>query len=183
MPEPALRLRDVRFSASGTPVGPVSLEVRAGERVARAFASARDASTVALLAAGIVKATDGCVLIGEYDPRVQPVHCKRLAGFVPHDPLPLDEPGFERYIAYRSALWSIGAADALAHARLLFERLEGVHEAFAYPLIGALVARPALLVLDRPAPAYAAQILAAAENCAVFSTHEHETAAEVFAPA
>ena len=36
-----------------------------------------------MLAAGIVKASSGCVLIGDYDPRVQSVACKRIAGFVP----------------------------------------------------------------------------------------------------
>ena len=42
-----------------------------------------------------------------------------------------------------------------------------MHEAFAYPLVGALIAMPKLLVLDRPQPAYAEQILAAAGRRAV----------------
>jgi ABC-type Na+ transport system ATPase subunit NatA len=178
-----LRLREARFLARGAPVGPISLAVAEGERVARTFAQAREASIVALMAAGIVKASAGSVLVDEYDPRVQPVHCKRTVAFVPHDPLPLDTPGFERYIRYRAALWGIDPEPAWVHARLLLERLEGVHEAFAYPLAGALISNPKLLVLDRPQPAHAERILAAAGARAIFSTHTAEGAAHRFGAA
>ena len=40
-------------------------------------------------------------------------------------------------------------------AASLLERLEGMHEAFAFPLIGALIAVPQLVVIYRPQPAYA----------------------------
>jgi len=66
------------------------------------------------------------------------------------------------------------------HARLLLERLEGVHEAFAYPLVGALLAEPRLLVLDRPQAAYAAQIVSAAGASALFSTHTSQRDAQRF---
>jgi ABC-type taurine transport system ATPase subunit len=173
-------MRDARFLARGAPVGPVTLDVGAGERIARVFEDARDASIVAMLAAGIVKANAGSVLIDEYDPRVQPVHCKRVVAFVPHDPLPLDVPGFHSYIRYRAELWGIDPVGAWAHAQLLLERLDGVHEAFAYPLAGALIAAPKLLVLDRPLPAYAERILSAAGPRAIFSTHVNDAAAQRF---
>ena len=48
----------------------------------------------------------------------------------------------KRYIRYRAALWGIDPTGAWARAKLLLERLEGVHEAFAYPLAGALIAAP-----------------------------------------
>jgi hypothetical protein len=121
------------------------------------------------------------VLIDDYDPRVQSVHCKRIAGFVPHEPLQLDEGDFPRYIAYRAALWNVEATAAQADARLLCERLEGMHEAFAFPLIGALIATPRLIVLDRPQPAYAVQILRAVEGRALLSTHTHPSNAAAFA--
>ncbi len=132
------------------------------------------------MAAGIAKATTGSLFIGDYDPRVQSVHCKRLAGFVPHEPLELDEGDFPRYIAYRAALWNLEPTAAQAYARLLHERLEGMHEAFSYPLVGALVAKPRLIVLDRPQPAYAEQILRAVEGCALLSTHAHLANAAAF---
>jgi ABC-type taurine transport system ATPase subunit len=179
---PLLRMRSASFAGRGGPVGPVTLDVYPGRQAALAFACAREAATVALMAAGIVKATSGRVLIDEFDPRVQSVRCKRIAAFVPHEPLPLDAADFKRYIAYRAALWNVDAARALASARILRERLDDVHEAFAYPLIGALIAEPKLVVLDRPQAAYASQILAVLGERALFSTHASLAAARAFVP-
>lgn len=178
---PLLRMRDAAFANAVARAGPVSLDLDPGERAALVFASPREATIVALLAAGIAKASAGSVLVGDYDPRVQSVHCKRIAGFVPHEPLQLDDGDFTRYIAYRAALWNVDAQAAISHARLLAERLEGMHEAFAYPLIGALIGMPQLLVLDRPQPVYAQRILAVTEGCALLSTHAHPASAGDFA--
>ena len=76
--------------------------------------------------------------------------------------------------------WKVDARNALAYAAVLRERLADMHEAFAYPLIGALIGMPKLVVLDRPAPAYAPQILAVTETRAVFSTHTNAAAAHAF---
>ena len=173
-------MREASFGSAGSKVGPVTLEVAAGEHTARAFASPREASIVALLAAGIVKASSGSVLLDQYDPRVQSAHCKRIAAFVPHAPLPLEDAEFERYIAYRAALWNVEPMRAVAHAKLLLERLDGMHEAFAFSLAAALVGGPKILVLDRPQAAYVAQIMAAAGPRAIFSTHVSAAAADRF---
>jgi hypothetical protein len=178
---PLLRMRDASFANATARAGPLTLDLEPGGRVALTFLSAQEATIVALMAAGIAKATTGSVLIGDYDPRVQAVHCKRIAGFVPHEPLPLDEGDFPRYVAYRAALWNVEATAAQADARLLCERLEGMHEAFAFPLIGALIATPRLIVLDRPQPAYAVQILRAVEGRALLSTHTQPSNAAAFA--
>jgi hypothetical protein len=179
---PLLRMRNASFACGDAAAGPVTLEISAGERAALALESEREASIVALLAAGIVKASSGQVLIDEYDPRVQSVHCKRIAAFVPHEPFPAGEADLAGYVAYRAALWNVDAKRALALARCLRERLEGMHEAFLLPLVGALIAGPRLIVIDRPQPAYASQILAAAGECAVVSTHASAAAAQRFAP-
>jgi hypothetical protein len=173
-------MRQARFVARGNPIGPISLDVCAGARVALLVASAREASMTALLAAGIVKAGAGIVLIEEYDPRVQPAHCKRVVGFVPHAPLAIGEAEFEWYVKYRAALWNVDPVRALSHAKLTLERLEGVHEAFAYPIAAALVSSPKLLVLDRPQAEYAQRIVAAAGPRAIFSTHVSVAAANAF---
>jgi len=177
---PLLRMRDASFANTTARAGPLTLDLEPGGRVALTFASSQEATIVALMAAGIAKATTGSVFIGDYDPRLQSVHCKRIAGFVPHEPLQLDEGDFPRYIAYRAALWNVEATAAQACARLLCERLEGMHEAFSYPLIGALIATPQLIVLDRPQPAYAAQILRAVAGRALLSTHAHPSNAAAF---
>ena len=135
---PLLRMRDATFAGVTAAAGPVTLELSSGERAALTCASAGEAAIIALLAAGIVKASSGCVLIDDYDPRVQSVHCKRVAALVPHEPFPLEEAEFARYVAYRAALWNVEPRRAHAHAGFLRNRLEGMHEAFAYPLIGAL---------------------------------------------
>ncbi len=158
----------------------MTLDVYPGEVAARTFASPREAAVVALMAAGIVKASSGCVLIGDYDPRLQSVHCKRIAGFVPHETVALDERDFGAYIAYRAALWNVDARLAFARAAELRAALGDMHEAFALPLIGALIAMPELIVLDRPVPAYAERILRVAEGRAVFSTHTNVAGARAY---
>jgi hypothetical protein len=94
--------------------------------------------------------------------------------------MPIDEPSLERYTAYRAALWGIDPVRAVAHAKLLMERLDGMHEAFAYPLIGALIGDPKIVVFDRPQPAYAAQILSACGARATFTTQLSNAAAAPF---
>jgi ABC-type multidrug transport system ATPase subunit len=141
-----------------------------GERATHDCTNDREAQALAMMATALARATEGSVLIGEYDPRVQPVHCKRIAAFVPHDPLPLSRIDAERYIALRAALLDIELEPTRANAKRLLERLRGLHEAFAYPIVGALVASPQLLVLDRPLPASLPVILEAAGECAVLVT-------------
>jgi ABC-2 type transport system ATP-binding protein len=163
-----LRLRNAAYvRGAQTIVAPANLDLSPGEHMTRACSSAHEAEALAMMAAALARATSGSVTIGEFDPRVQPVHCKRIAAFVPHDPLPLSQIDAARYIAYRAALWEIDPGVARARAQLLREQLDGMHEAFAYPILGALLPLPQLLVLDRPHPAFVPQILAAAAGCAV----------------
>jgi len=124
-----------------------------------------------MMGAALLRPTSGSVLIGEYDPRVQPVHCKRIAAFVPHDPLPLASIDTRRFIDYRAALWEIDPAQARARAKRLLERLTGIHEAFAYPIVAALLPHPQLLILDRPQPATAERVNAVAGDTAVLCVY------------
>jgi hypothetical protein len=179
---PLLRMRDATFASGTTFVGPVSLELSPGEHTALQCSSEAEAAIVALLATGIVKASSGCVLIDDYDPHVQSVHCKRIAGLVPHEPFLLDDGEFARYILYRAALWSIDPRRAQTHAALLRRRLAGMHESFAYPLIATLIGMPRLVVLDRPQPAYARLILEVIGRRGLLSTHTDAAAAHAFCP-
>jgi|SRR5580704_9718690 hypothetical protein len=178
---PLLRLRNASFVRGTSTVGPVTLDVARGEHAALACGTPHDAAVIALLAAGIAKTSTGSVLIRDYDPKVQSVHCKRIAAFVAHEAVEFAESDFRPYVAYRAALWNVDGRRALAHARLLRERLDGMHEAFAYPLIGALIGMPEIVVLDRPQAAYAAQIIAVVGSLAMFSTHAGAVAARAFA--
>ncbi len=178
---PLLEMRDASFTRDATTiVHPLSLHLERGERLALPFSSTREAAAAALLASGIVKATHGRVFISEFDPRIQPVQAKRLVGYVPYDAVAHEFATFEDYITYRSALWAMDAGAAVGLARALLARLDGVHEAFARPLIGALVGHPALLVLDRPLALYAPQIARVTSGLAIFSTHESTVQARTF---
>ena len=170
-----LRMRDAAYARRGeTIVAPTSLDLGPGHRLTHVAANAREARGLAMLAAGLARATAGSVSIGEYDPRVQPAHCKRIAAFVAHDPLPLSQIDTAHYIAYRAALWDIDPDDARVRAQALLERLAPMHEAFAFPIAAALVPSPHLLVLDRPQAAFVPQILAAAAGCAVLVVRAEE---------
>lgn len=174
-------MRDASFVRAGrTLVAPLTLALGEGERLAYACADEIAASTIALMAAGLVTPSSGRIYIAAFDPRIQPVQVKRMVGYVPHEALPHDFPSFTRYIEFRAALWGMPRAQTVVRARALLARLDGVHEAFAYPLVGALLAQPRLLVLDRPQAAYAPQILDAAGACAIFSTHSSARDAQRF---
>jgi hypothetical protein len=182
LPMPLLRMREATFAGASARAGPVTLDLERGGRAALHCASAQESAIIALLACGVAKASTGYVLIDDYDPRVQSVACKRIAALVPHEPFALTEGEFTRYVEYRAALWKIEAHRARAHADLLRKRLTGMHEAFAYPLIGALIGSPKLIVLDRPQPVYAPQIIAVLGDCAMFSTHGDAASAYAFGP-
>ncbi|HUN29307.1 MAG TPA: hypothetical protein VMV65_05850 [Alphaproteobacteria bacterium] len=163
-----LRMRDATYvRGAQTIVPPANLDLSPGESFTRLCACAREAEALAMMASALARATAGSVTIGEYDPRVQPAHCKRIAAFVPHDPLPLSQIDAARYVTYRAALWDLDPSLARERARELYARLGGLHEAFAYPIVAALLPSPQLLVLDRPHPAGLPQILQAAAGCAV----------------
>lgn len=179
---PLLEMRDAAFvRGASIVVPPITLTLGENERIARACGGDETARITALIAAGLVRASSGRVFIAAFDPRIQPVQAKRVVGYVPHEALPHDFPSFAKYVEFRAALWGLPRAQSVVRAGSLLARLDGVHEAFAYPLIGALLSQPRLLVLDRPQAAYAQQILDVAGDCAIFSTHVHERDAQRFA--
>lgn len=175
-------MRVASYARGGRTIVPeTTIRLGENERIAHACGNSEAASIIALLAAGLVKPSSGRVFIAAFDPRIQPVQVKRIVGYVPHEALPHDFPSFTRYIEFRAKLWGLPRAQSVVRAHALLARLDGVHEAFAYPLAGALLSQPRLLVLDRPQAAYAQQILEVANECAIFSTHVSERDAQRFA--
>jgi ABC-2 type transport system ATP-binding protein len=176
-----LEIRDAAVVHGGrTVIGPIRLSLDEGQHVAYACADETQAQVLALLAAGLLRAGAGRLYVAAFDPAIQPVQVKRIVGYVPHEAVPHDFSSLSRYVEFRAALWGLPRAQALVRAHGLHARLDGIHEAFAYPLIGALLAHPRLLVLDRPQAAYAAQILEVAGTCAVLSTHGSQREADRF---
>jgi ABC-2 type transport system ATP-binding protein len=176
-----LEMRDAAFEQRGVTLAAASTILLAeGAHLAHACTSEREASILAMMAAGLVKPTRGRVYVAAFDPRIQPVQVKRVVGYVPHEAVPHHFASLTKYVEYRAALWGLPRAQSIVRARALLERLDGVHEAFAFPLIGALLAYPRLLVLDRPQAVFAPQIAAAAGACGIFSTHGSQRDAERF---
>jgi ABC-type Na+ transport system ATPase subunit NatA len=178
---PLLEMREAQVDAGVQPrVGPVTLSLPEGARLAHFCESAGEAAALAMLACGMLTATRGAVYVAAFDPRIQPVQVKRICGYVPYEPMQRSFASFEEYVSYRASLWGLPRARTIVRARAIFAQLAGMHEAFAYPLAGALLAQPLLVVLDRPQPAYAQQILRVTRGCAVFSTHTSQQNAAVF---
>jgi ABC-type Na+ transport system ATPase subunit NatA len=179
-----LEMRAASFRRRGEELASAqNIELEEGGRLAHPCDGNRAAAIVAMMGAGLARASSGSVFVGAFDPRIQPVHVKRIAGYVPHDALPYEFPSFEQYIEYRAALWRLPQAESVVRARHILSGLDGIHESFAYPLAGALIAQPRLLVLDRPQAVYARQIVGVAQTCAIFSTHGSESEAARFSDA
>src|SRR5579864_333655 len=98
---PLLRMRDATFVRGDCRVGPITLDLQRGDRAALVLDSPQKAGIAARLACGIVKTSSGTVLIADYDPHVQSVHCKRIAALVPHEPAAIRAGDFSRYVKYR----------------------------------------------------------------------------------
>jgi ABC-type Na+ transport system ATPase subunit NatA len=147
-----LRVADAAFERDGVQlVPPFSVELATGERAMLGFADARAAKIAARMTAGIVKPTSGTVLIGDFDPRVQPVQAKRLTGFVPA----LGDPAMPRCrdggLGVHAALFEVPLEAARTRVRHVLDALEADDElAFAVAL--ALMRPVELLVFDRPPP-------------------------------
>ena len=161
---------------------PVSLTVEGGAKAALACESAAAAWIAARMAAGIVKCTSGSVFVCDFDPKIQPVHVKRLAGLVPCEPprVPLRA---QRYFAYRAALWGLDEREAVERGMMLLSMSDGLDRPQQLALAGALLHHPSLLILERPG----AGLLAAAEAMfaegALFATYgPGDRAAAVDAP-
>ena len=177
-----LEMRAAAFARRGaTIVPPTDLLLGERESAALICPDARAAAVAARMAAGIVKASEGAVYICGFDPRLQPVQSKRLAGFVSHALTSADFASLDRYIDYRAALWGLPRAQSIVQARHLRSAVREIDDAYAFPLVAALLARPALLVLDRPAVACVSQIRSIAHDCAVLSTHAGAQQADRFA--
>lgn len=166
-----LTFGNAAFARHGsTLLRPVSLTVERGAKASLACESAAAAWIAARMAAGIVKCTSGSVFVCDFDPKIQPVHVKRLAGLVPSDPprVPMRAP---RYFAYRAALWGLDEREAVARGASLLSMSDGLDRSQQLALAGALLHRPALLILERPG----AGLLAAAEGmldgAALFATY------------
>lgn len=166
-----LEMREAAFRRGGrTLLHPVSVHLEAGGQAELGCESAVAAGIAARLAAGIVKCTSGSVFVCDFDPKIQPVHVKALAGLVPFAP-PRSPLCGQRYFAYRAALWGLPEREACARGMTLLSMLDGLDSNEKLALAGALLHRPALLVLERPGQGLKAAAEAILDGAALFVTY------------
>jgi ABC-type Na+ transport system ATPase subunit NatA len=168
---PILDMRAATFCRSGaTLLAPVTVVLNESERIALTCETALAAGIAARLAAGIIKCTSGVVFVGNFDPKIQPVQVKRLVGFWGRDRARRLPPA-RAYFSYRAALWELDREAALRRGAELLKIFDGLPCDQALELAGALLARPRLVVLDRPADDVRDAAAAAAPEAALFTAY------------
>lgn len=155
-------------------------------------------TTTIRLLTGILSPTSGTVTVGGYDMVKNPIEAKRLIGFVPDSHEMYDRLTGIEYLRFMADVYGVSAADRKAHIEKylsLFELEDAAGEQIrAYSrgmkqkltIIGALIHRPPVWVLDEPMVGLdprAAHILKEemrrhcdAGNTVFFSTHVLEVA-------
>ena len=161
-------MRDAAFSdGPALLLKPLTRIVECAGRAEVSCETARAAGIAARLAAGIMRCTSGVVFVGDFDPKIQPVQVKRLTGLVPHDP-PRSPICADAYFRYRACLWGLDAVEAERRGTAYLRMLDGLPDAQALALAGALLHAPSLLVLDRPSRALRSAAEAVIDSEALF---------------
>jgi hypothetical protein len=147
-------------------VPPFSLDLDVGRHAQLDMPTTYAASIAARMAAGIVKATCGTLFIGDFDPRIQPVQAKRLAGFVPRGGrfggngrltwFSLSRAGAapndrREVVELHAALHEVPSQEALSRVRSVLGLLARDDDV-AFALALALIRPISLLVVDQPPP-------------------------------
>ena len=147
-----------------------------GESAILPCADIRAATIAARMAAGIVKPTSGRLLIGEFDPCIQPVQAKRLAGYVPARGDFRSPPHGVARAADRREAVELHAALFEVPIAVAHERVEAMLAAIGWVdaetvAVALALMRPvALLVLERPSAALAERIRTIGVHASLLST-------------
>ena len=147
-----MRIAGASFVRDGSElVAPFSLALADGDEATIDAATARAATIVARMCAGIVKPTVGTVYVGDFETRLQPPQAKRLVGFVDAAGFVGDAHAFRCEVAFRADVWGLDHAVASRRANEVAAALAGdPNDPFARAVALALVADVRLVVLDQP---------------------------------
>ena len=161
--EPMIRFEGLtkrygRFTA----VEPTDLEVRRGEIFGFLGPNGAGKTTSIRMLVGVLRPTDGRVLINGHDIVLDPIRAKRHIGFIPDRPFLYEKLTGGEFLRFVSGLWGQEGNDAEARVDELLDLFEltawkdTVIESYSHGMkqklliSSALVHRPALIVVDEP---------------------------------
>jgi ABC-2 type transport system ATP-binding protein len=159
---PALLLRSLTKGFGRPAVDRLDLSIAAGEFYALLGPNGAGKTTTLRLVAGLLPADAGDIRIFGIDARRQPIEAKRIAAWLPDEPMLYDKLDPLEYLEFVAGLWSVegrraqGLAEALLETLGLWphrrERCEGFSRGMKQKLAlaGALIHEPRLLMLDEP---------------------------------
>lgn len=159
---PRLRVQGLRKSFDAVAVDGLDLAVPAGEFYALLGPNGAGKTTTLRIVAGLLRPDAGRVEICGVDAVREPVAAKRLAAWVPDEPMIYDKLTPQEYLAFVAGLWGVDPALARARSDELLAslglwsqratRCEGFSRGMKQKvaLAGALIHEPQLLMLDEP---------------------------------
>jgi ABC-2 type transport system ATP-binding protein len=159
---PALRLSRLRKSFDRAAVDGLDLEIQPGEFYALLGPNGAGKTTTLRMAAGLLRPDSGSIEIFGLDALADPVAGKRLAAWLPDEPMLYDKLTPLEYLEFVAGLWDAPPDRAQTKAENLLRRLglweqrgqrcegfsRGMKQKVA--LAGALVHEPRLMMLDEP---------------------------------
>ncbi len=145
-----------------TAVEPTDLEVRRGEIFGFLGPNGAGKTTSIRMLVGVLRPTEGRVLINGHDIVLDPIRAKRHIGFIPDRPFLYEKLTGGEFLRFVSGLWGHEGADAEQRADELLELFElsawkdTVIESYSHGMkqklliSSALVHRPDLIIVDEP---------------------------------
>jgi len=158
-----IRVADLQKAYDGrTVLGPLSLEIEAGETVGLLGRNGSGKTTLLRILAGDLVPTAGAVWIDGVDAIQQPGEARTRTGYLPEVPPVYEDMRVADYLVFAARLRGVPAADVAARVRAAEERTQTVdvqdtlirHLSHGYRqrvgLAQAIVHDPPLLILDEP---------------------------------
>ena len=160
---PILRLRGLhKRYGKFTAVDRIDLEVAPHQVFGILGPNGAGKTTTLRMITGLIEPTRGEILIGEHSLKRAPMKAKAITGFIPDRPYVYDKLTALEYLEFIAGLYSLNkrqAAERMRELLLAFHLIEwgdSLIESFSHGMkqrlvfAGALLPRPALLVVDEP---------------------------------
>lgn len=145
-----------------TAVHPLDLQVKRGELFGFLGPNGAGKTTTIRMIAGVLRPTDGRILIGGHDTSREPVRAKQLIGYIPDRPSLYDKLTGMEFLRFVSGLWGRDSKEAEKRANELLDLFElsnwknTLVESYSHGMrqklliSSALVHAPDVIVVDEP---------------------------------